>query len=45
MFGNDLVLTIGLPLVAGLNVRQFAGVLRGTSSGIFRKGPACGSPT
>lgn len=27
MFGNDLVLTIGLPLVAGLNLRQFAGVL------------------
>lgn len=25
--GNDLVLTIGLPLVAGLNLRQFAGVL------------------
>lgn len=27
MFGSDLVLTIGLPLVAGLNTRQFAGVL------------------
>lgn len=27
MFGNDLVLTIGLPLVAGLSMRQFAGVL------------------
>lgn len=27
LFGNDLVLTIGLPLVAGLNSRQFAGVL------------------
>src|SRR5262249_33647488 len=27
MFGNDLVLTIGAPLVAGLNLRQFAGVL------------------
>jgi hypothetical protein len=27
LFGNDLVLTIGLPLVAGLNVTQFAGVL------------------
>ena len=26
-FGNDLVLTIGLPLVAGLNMRQFGGVL------------------
>jgi Zn-dependent protease with chaperone function len=26
-FGNDLALTIGLPLVAGLNMRQFAGVL------------------
>jgi Zn-dependent protease with chaperone function len=25
--GNDLVLTIGLPLVAGLTLRQFAGVL------------------
>jgi Zn-dependent protease with chaperone function len=27
MFGHDLVLTIGAPLVAGLNLRQFAGVL------------------
>lgn len=27
MLGSDLVLTIGLPLVAGLNTRQFAGVL------------------
>ena len=27
LFGNDLVLTIGLPLVAGLNVQQFAGVI------------------
>ena len=27
MFGNDLVLTIGLPVVAGLTTRQFAGVL------------------
>ena len=27
MLGTDLVLTIGLPLVAGLNMRQFAGVL------------------
>jgi len=27
MFGNDLVLTIGMPLVAGLSLRQFAGVL------------------
>ena len=27
MFGNDLVLTIGMPLVAGLNLRQLAGVL------------------
>lgn len=26
-FGGQLVLTIGLPLVAGLNMRQFAGVL------------------
>ncbi len=27
MFNGDLVLTIGLPLVAGLSLRQFAGVL------------------
>jgi Zn-dependent protease with chaperone function len=27
MFGDDLVLTIGLPLAAGLSLRQFAGVL------------------
>lgn len=27
MFGNDLTLTLGLPLVAGLSVRQLAGVL------------------
>ena len=27
MFGNDLVLTIGLPLVAGMNMQQFAGVV------------------
>ena len=27
LFGQDLTLTIGLPLVAGLNVTQFAGVL------------------
>jgi len=27
LFGNDLVLTIGLPLVAGLNMGQFAGLL------------------
>ena len=27
LFGPDLTLTIGLPLVAGLNTRQFAGVL------------------
>ena len=27
MLGSDLVLTIGLPLVAGLSLRQFAGVL------------------
>ena len=26
LVGNDLVLTIGLPLVAGLNMREFAGV-------------------
>ena len=27
LFSNDLVLTIGLPLVAGLNLREFAGVM------------------
>jgi predicted Zn finger-like uncharacterized protein len=27
MLGNDLVLTLGMPLVAGLNTRQLAGVL------------------
>jgi len=27
MLGNDLVLVIGLPLVAGLNLREFAGVI------------------
>ena len=27
LFNNELVLTIGVPLVAGLNTRQFAGVL------------------
>ena len=27
MFGSDLVLTIGLPLAAGLTVREFGGVL------------------
>ncbi|NUQ62512.1 MAG: M48 family metalloprotease [Pirellulales bacterium] len=27
MLGNDLVLTIGVPLAAGLNLNQFAGVL------------------
>ncbi|WP_339735396.1 M48 family metalloprotease [uncultured Gimesia sp.] len=27
LFGNDLVLTIGMPLVAGLSLRQFSGVL------------------
>ena len=27
IFGNNLVLTIGLPLVAGLNLREFTGVL------------------
>lgn len=27
MLGNDLVLTIGMPLVAGLSLRQFSGVL------------------
>ena len=27
LFGQDMTLTIGLPLVAGLSMRQFAGVL------------------
>ena len=27
LFGNDLALTVGLPLVAGLNTRQFASVV------------------
>jgi Zn-dependent protease with chaperone function len=27
LLGNDLVLTIGLPLVAGLNLQQFAGII------------------
>lgn len=27
VFGNDLVLTVGLPLAAGLTLKQFAGVL------------------
>lgn len=27
LFSNDVVLTIGLPLVAGMNMQQFAGVL------------------
>src|SRR5205807_3169614 len=27
LFGNDLTLTIGLPLVAGMSLRQFGGVL------------------
>jgi len=27
LFGQDVVLTVGLPLVAGLDVREFAGVL------------------
>src|SRR6185295_1387450 len=27
MFGNDLALVIGVPLVAGLNLREFAGVM------------------
>ena len=27
LFGQDLVLTLGLPLVAGLSLRQFAGVM------------------
>jgi hypothetical protein len=27
MIGNDLALTIGMPLIAGLNTRQFGGVL------------------
>jgi Zn-dependent protease with chaperone function len=36
-FGQDLTLTIGLPLVAGLNMRQFAGVL-GHEFGHFTQG-------
>src|SRR5437899_12962367 len=27
LFGNDLVLMIGVPIVAGLNLREFAGVV------------------
>jgi hypothetical protein len=27
LFGNDLVLTVGMPLIAGLNARQLAGVI------------------
>src|SRR5258706_12015761 len=27
MFANDIILCIGLPLIAGLNCREFAGVL------------------
>lgn len=27
LFGNDLVLTIGMPLIAGLSLRQFSGIL------------------
>jgi Zn-dependent protease with chaperone function len=37
MLGNDLVLTIGLPLVAGMNTRQVAGVL-GHEFGHFTQG-------
>jgi Zn-dependent protease with chaperone function len=37
MFGDDLVLTIGLPLVAGFNLRQLAGVL-GHEFGHFTQG-------
>ncbi len=37
MFGSDLVLLIGMPLVAGLNLRQFAGVL-GHEFGHFSQG-------
>ncbi len=37
IFSNDLVLTIGLPLVAGMSVRQFAGVL-GHEFGHFAQG-------
>ena len=35
--GNDLVLTVGMPLVAGMNLRQFAGVL-GHEFGHFAQG-------
>jgi Zn-dependent protease with chaperone function len=37
MFGSDLVLTIGMPLAAGLSLRQFAGVL-GHEFGHFTQG-------
>jgi Zn-dependent protease with chaperone function len=37
LFGHDLVLTIGLPLVAGLNMCEFAGVLA-HELGHFRQG-------
>ena len=38
-FGNDLVLTVGLPLVAGLSMRQLAGVIA-HEFGHFRQGAA-----
>ena len=37
LFENDLVLTIGLPLVAGLDIREFAGVMA-HELGHFRQG-------
>ena len=37
LFRNDLVLTIGAPLIAGLTIRQFAGVLA-HELGHFRQG-------
>lgn len=41
LFGKDLVLTIGLPLAAGLSVEQFAGVLA-HEFGHFTQGAAMG---
>ncbi len=41
LWGNDLVLTIGLPLVAGLSAKEFAGILA-HEFGHFTQGLACG---
>jgi hypothetical protein len=40
LFGNDIMLRIGLPLVAGLNCQEFAGSSL-TNWGIFASGPRC----